>query len=584
MRDAIKATDPIKQVESTNASPSSRFAFETAFVAAIGGFLFGFDLGMIGAANVYLRDQFQLSDAQFGFATASAVLGCILGPGLGAWLCDAIGRKRTMLAASILLALSAIVTAVPDMLGSGSAESTMLVFNVFRFVGGMGVGLCSVASPMYIAEIAPARKRGAMGLMYQLAIVVGHAVAPLIAFVIVYILRVCYNVTEAALPDTAWLQAWRWMFFSETLCVVLFVAFVVRLPFSPRWLAEKDRFDEAEAVLARVDGPDYARLEMAEIRSSLDAERGNWSQVFAPGMRFALLAGILLTFFNNWTGWSVIGGYIPRLLELAGFNRESAIGNFVAVYVAMGLMTVVSLLLMDRLGRRPLWIVASLMMAAITCATGFLFYYEVTGWPILVILGLVTVPHGIALGGIPWLMMSEMFPTRLRAKAVALTTTVLWIFIFSGVYLFPIITGFSQQHLLTARKVTLTTNTISFHDANPDYLQQTGGDFDESGFRPGNQVTLIGASVPENNGTYTIASVGPERLTLKRSAHLVNEPSGAEVTVQVGSVAPAFWLFTGICMLSVLFGLTIMPETKDRTLEEIGASWQKHEPQTNPTP
>ncbi len=140
--------------------PGVIFVYRIAFVAAIGGFLFGFDLGMIGVANLYLKDQFHLNDAQLGLATASAGIGCILGPFLGAWLCDAVGRKRTMIAAAILLALSAVVTAVPDWLSGSSAESTMTVFNIFRAVGGLGVGLCSIASPMYIAEMAPPTKRG----------------------------------------------------------------------------------------------------------------------------------------------------------------------------------------------------------------------------------------------------------------------------------------------------------------------------------------------------------------------------------------------------------------------------------------
>ncbi len=155
--------------DTLHSRPSGSFAFRMSFVAAIGGFLFGFDLGMIGAANVFLRDQFQLNDSAFGFATASAVLGCIFGPFLGSWLCDAVGRKRTMICAAILLAVSAIFTAVPDALGDGSAESTMLMFNIFRIVGGLGVGLCSIASPMYIAELAPAARRGRLGMMYQLA-------------------------------------------------------------------------------------------------------------------------------------------------------------------------------------------------------------------------------------------------------------------------------------------------------------------------------------------------------------------------------------------------------------------------------
>ena len=163
-------------------------------------------------------------------------------------------------------------------------------------------------------------------------------------------------------------------------------------------------------------------------------------------MRYALLIGLLLALFNNWTGWSVIGGYIPMLFEMSGLeDRAQAILQFAVTYGFMGLMTLVSLLLMDRVGRRPLWLFASLLMAAITAATGLVFHFQVTGIVVLLVIVLCTVPHGIALGGIPWLMMSELFPTRLRAKAVSITTTFLWLTIFSGAYLFPAITTASDQ-------------------------------------------------------------------------------------------------------------------------------------------
>lgn len=551
-----------------------RNAFGLAFVAAIGGFLFGFDLGLIGAANVYLRDQFHLNDVEFGFATASAVLGCVAGPAFGFWLCDAVSRKRTMLIASSLLAVSAVMTAVPDLFGDGSRYSTLLVFNLFRFVGGVGVGLCSVASPMYIAEIAPASKRGRLGMMYQLAIVLGSAVAPLIALVIVRVLRIQFGVSDTAVPASPWFQAWRWMFFSEMLCVVPFVMFVIRLPFSPRWLAEKGRFDEARRVLTDVDGPEYADRELEDIKSALSQEQGSWAELFTPGIRFALLIGVLLTFFNNWTGWSVIGGYIPRLLELAGFSRESAIGNFVAVYGAMGLVTLVSMALMDRVGRRPLWQFASLLMAVITLATGYMFYREIKGWPILVILGLVTIPHGIAIGGIPWLMMSEIFPTRIRAKAVSITTSCLWIFIFCGAYLFPSITGFSQRHFLTYRDVITTGDTISFAGTDPPTVDDSKRQFLEAGFRAGDQITVMGATHADNCGNFVVSDVTPGSMVLEGGAPIMTEAAGAEVTIQIGSVGAAFWLFTAICICSYVFGVTIMPETKGRTLENIGSSWQ----------
>jgi MFS family permease len=222
------------------------------------------------------------------------------------------------------------------------------------------------------------------------------------------------------------------------------VAFVFRLPDSPRWLAEKDRYDQALEVLTTIDGPEYARREIEEIKASLLQETGGWSELFAPGMRYALLIGLLLALFNNWTGWSVIGGYIPMLFEMSGMeDRARAILQFAVTYGFMGLMTLVSLVLMDRVGRRPLWLFASLLMAVITAVTGLVFHFHVTGPVVLLVIVLCTVPHGIALGGIPWLMMSELFPTRIRAKAVAVTTTVLWIAIFSGAYLFPSLASIS---------------------------------------------------------------------------------------------------------------------------------------------
>ena len=401
------------------------YAFAISFVAAVGGFLFGFDLSVMGAANLYLREQFQLSDAQFGFTTGSATLGCIVGPFLGAWLCDAAGRKRTMIVACGLLAVSAVFTAT---------AGDIVTFNVFRIVGGVGVGLCSIASPMYIAEVAPPRMRGGLGLMYQLAIVVGSIIAPLVAWLL-----------ARELPDTI---SWRWMFASEMVAVVLFATFLVFVPPSPRWLAEKGRYEEAAAVLRRVDGPEYARLEMDEIRRSLTEESGTLAELFQPGLRHALLIGLLLAFFNNWTGWSVMGGYVPMLLEMSGLqDRSMAILQYAVTYGFMGLTTLLCCLLADRVGRRPLWMFASALMAIVTLLAGAVFAFNLGGTLVLVVILLCTVPHGLALGGLPWLMMSEIFPTRIRAKAVAVTTTFLWITIYSGAQLFPLLTGYSERLL-----------------------------------------------------------------------------------------------------------------------------------------
>lgn len=446
----------------------TRYIFAIAFTAAVGGFLFGYDLSLIGAANVFLRDQFHLNAEALGFTTASAALGCVFGPFLGGWFCDAIGRERTMIVASLLLALGAIMTAL---------SQSITLFNVFRILGGVGVGLCSVASPMYISEIAPHKMRGKLGMMYQLAVVVGSTAAPLVAYILVRIF-----------PDSV---SWRWMFGSQMLVVVIFALFLFRLPSSPRWLIQKGRSDEALQVLNRVHGPEAAPAELREIKEAIEEETGGLRELLQPGIRYAVLIGLLLAFFNNWTGWSVMGGYIPMLFGMSGVQQRSvAILQFSITYLAMALMTVVSMWFIDKLGRRPLWIFASILMAAVTGMTGMVFHFHEHGLLVLLVIILCTVPHGIALGGLPWLMMSELFPNRIRAKAVAVTTTFLWLTIFTAAQLFPILIGWSEH--------------------------------------------------------------------------------------SIGSAGGAFWLFTFICLCSAIFGWRMMPETKGRTLEDIGRSWRVH--------
>jgi MFS transporter, SP family, arabinose:H+ symporter len=443
------------------------YILSTALTAAIAGFLFGYDGAIMGASILYLRDQFHFDATTLGFVMTSSVIGCIFGPFVGGWFCDKIGREKTILVCAALLGVGALMTAI---------ATSITVFTIFRIVGGFAIGLGSIASPMYIAEVAPPKMRGKLGLTFQLAVVVGSAAAPLAA----------YPMSLYLPPETTW----RWMFASQLVVVLLLIIFVALLAPSPRWLAEKGRFDEALAVLIKVHGPELAASELAEIKESVNEEQGGWGELFQPGIRFALMIGLLLAFFNNWTGWSAMGGYITNLVEMSGVKSHStAILQFAFTYVAMTIMTIVSIWLVDKAGRRPLWIFASFLMAAVTLATGFVFHYQLHGFVVLLVLMLCTVPHGIALGGLPWLMMSELYPNRVRAKAVAVTTTFLWMVIFSCGQLFPIFVKWSND--------------------------------------------------------------------------------------AIGSPAGVFWLFTIICLFSALFGLTIMPETKGRTLEDIASSWTK---------
>jgi MFS transporter, SP family, arabinose:H+ symporter len=448
------------------------YAFLIAFVSSVGGFLFGYDLAIINGANVYLKEQFKLSEVLFGFTTASAGLGCVMGPFLGAWLCDRYGRRATLLAACILLAVGSILTAVPN---------DWITFSAFRIVGGIGVGLCSIASPMYINEIAPARWRGGLGFMYQLAIVVG-----------------CVMAAYAAWLFSRWLSpeiGWRWMLASEAIFVAVFAVLLYFIPESPRWLMENDREAEARDVFSRIDGPAFAEGEIVEIRRSLQAESGSFSELLAPGLKKALFVGLCLALFNNFTGWSAMSAYLAHMFESAGFSREGAMMQNLLAWGFMGAVTLLACFLVDRLGRRPLWIVSSAMMVIADLIIGLVFHYDIRGMWVLAAVSLCAIPHSLALGPLPWLMMSEIYPTRIRARAVAITTTFIWLVGFGATWLFPLMCSLSKDLTKT--------------EEHP------------------------------------------------------------------GSIIGAFWLLAGVCVLSLLFGWKLLPETKGRTLEEIAESWQK---------
>ena len=425
--------------------------------------MFGYDLAIMAGANIYLREQFQLSNAGFGFTQVSAVLGCIAGPIAGGWLCDFAGRKKTLILSSVLLMVSAIFTAIaPDIIS----------LNIFRFVGGIGVGLCSVCSPMYIAETAPASIRGAFGVMYQLAIVIGTVISAMVAY---YLTRL--------LPETT---CWRWMFASEVAAIGVFILFLFFLPESPRWLLNRGFYNEALAVLKKVDGSEYATKELQQMKMSVSLKQqpSTVFEVLKPRFRKILIIGLLLALFNTWTGWTNMSGYIPFLFQKAGVSDKSeAILQLAFAYGFMLVVTTLACFLVDRIGRRPIWIFSSALMTVGMFLLGLVFYFNMTGIFILIVISLCAIPHSFALGPLPWLMMSEIFPTNVRAKAVSITTTVLWIFIFLAGFIFPLIADYSEK--------------------------------------------------------------------------------------KTGSVAGVFWFFSAISFFALIFGFTLLPETKGKTLEEI---------------
>jgi SP family arabinose:H+ symporter-like MFS transporter len=400
-------------------------------VAALGGFLFGYDLVIISGAQIFLRQQFALSPGQFGFAVSSASLGCIAGPSLGAWLCDKIGRKATLMVAGMLFVIGAL----------GSAIATNIaMFNVFRVVGGIGVGLASLAAPVYIAEVAPAHWRGRLGLMYQFAVMSGAVSATIVS----------YFLAEYVRPELSW----RLMFASFLVPVLFFMILLFKVPQAPRWLAEKGRIDEAFQILVRTHGEYQAKIELDAIRVSLAGESGTFAELFEPGMRKALFVGVALALFNNWTGWTGIAYYLPSLFQLSGYPQAaSAIGVNVLIMCGLVVLTVISIGLVDRVGRRPMWLGGSVAMFFCLVAAGFVFQSHVQGPIAVAVIFACGAPHAIALGPLPWLMMSELYPTRIRARAVSITTTFLWIAGFTAPFAFPIIEVVSRRVLGTGAGV-----------------------------------------------------------------------------------------------------------------------------------
>ncbi len=398
------------------------YVFLVAFVAAVGGFLFGYDLVIISGAQVYLKEQFSLSDTAFGFAVSSAALGCMAGALLGARLCDRIGRRQTLMLSVPLFGISAILTALaPD----------MTTFNIFRILGGVGVGLCSIASPMYMVEVAPPRIRGGLTIMFQLAIPIGGTTSGVVAW------QLAKNLPEDI--------CWRWMFASEIVPIIFFVMLLPFVPRSPRWLAEKGHWKEALRVLTRVDGQQNAEKEITQIKESLQVESGALSELFRPAMRVALFVGLGLALFNNWTGWTAIATYKPTLLKMGGFpDTVDALFKTALVAGWEVFLTIIGIVMVDLLGRRPLWLVSSAGMMVLMTLMGCVFHFSITGNFVLLMLFLCAIPHAFALGPLPWLMMSEIYPTHLRAKAVALTTTVLWITGWLTQFIFPILSDFSE--------------------------------------------------------------------------------------------------------------------------------------------
>jgi len=376
-------------------------------VAALGGLLFGYDTGVINGAIGPLKAHFALDANWTGWATGCALVGCAIGAGIAGVLSDWLGRKKVLIFSAILFLISAVGTALPK---------NITVFIIYRIIGGLGVGAASMSSPMYIAEISPAKIRGRMVSVNQFAIISG--------FLVVYFV----NYFIALQGDAMWNQesGWRWMFGSEALPALLLLALLFFVPESPRWLTKQDRSNEALEILTRVNGTVYAKTELLEIKDALAHESGSLKQLFAPGMKIVLVIGIVLAVLQQVTGINVFLYFGTEIFKKMGSDTTAALLQTVIVGVVNLSFTIIAIWTVDRLGRKPLMIIGSAGMGLSLLGMGLMAYVQKTDlWVLLFILGYIAC-FALSVGPVTWVILSEIFPTRIRGRAMAIATVCLW--------------------------------------------------------------------------------------------------------------------------------------------------------------
>jgi MFS transporter, SP family, xylose:H+ symportor len=420
------------------------------FVATLGGLLFGYDTAVISGAvssiDANFIDPLHLSETArgslSGWTISSALFGCIIGAGVAGWLAKAVGRKGGMIVAGLLFLLSAMGSAYPEFgLGKIGAmgPSALTPFILYRILTGVGVGIASMLSPLYIAEIAPSGIRGRLVSFNQLSIVLG--------ILLVYFV----NWAIASQGDEAWIHStgWRLMLLSEGVPALLFLGLLAFVPDTPRWYVMKGRSAAALGVLTRLVGESEARTTVADIENSLSvahAQHGT-TRLLAFGLP-VIIAGIMLSVFQQFIGINAVLYYAPLMFRNLGASTDAALWQTVIVGFVNVLFTVVAIVTVDRLGRKPLLIIGGLVMGVAMMTLGFQFQANASGTgPLLAALAYIA---GFALswGPVTWVMLSEMFPNAIKNKAMAIAVAAQWIANLFVSWSFKILIGNSTLNAL----------------------------------------------------------------------------------------------------------------------------------------
>jgi len=426
-------------MELTNSrKENKRFILSITIVATLGGLLFGYDTGVIGGSQLFFTEYFNFTKVEQGWAVSSALYGCLIGALAAGWISSKYSRKNALILSAVLFSISAW--------GSGIPESLSLLV-VFRVIGGLGVGIASMAAPMYIAEIAPPKRRGTLVSYYQLAIVVGFFVVFLVTYIIGGGSNSGLSHEELELIHSYNVnRGWRIMFWSELVPAISFLILLFFIPNSPRWLIMKGRYADAKKVLARVTANDEElEKEFNEINDSISSDKGRVKvSVFSKSMRKILVIGIVLSVLQQVTGINAILYYGAEIFSNAlGYGPEDALQQQLLLGAVNLVFTFVAISQVDKWGRKPLLIVGSIGMFTGIGILGTSIYLDELGLISLFGMLLFIASFALSMGPVTWVILSEMFPNKIRSQALSIAVAAQWLFNAIVANTFPLINGSS---------------------------------------------------------------------------------------------------------------------------------------------